>query len=76
MGTSIYAPSEKPDDACYINAADLTARASTNRALLSYVLSSAGVTNYGTWWHWSYGDWYWALRTQQPAALYGPVDMP
>ncbi len=25
------------------------------------------------WWHWSYGDRYWALVTGAPAALYGPV---
>jgi D-alanyl-D-alanine dipeptidase len=25
------------------------------------------------WWHWSYGDRYWALMTGAPAALYGPV---
>ncbi|NUT29743.1 MAG: dipeptidase, partial [Streptomyces sp.] len=33
--------------------------------------------NYGTeWWHWSYGDRYWALQTRQPAALYGPAELP
>ena len=31
--------------------------------------------NYPTeWWHWSYGDRYWALVTGAPAAHYGPVD--
>ena len=30
--------------------------------------------NYVTeWWHWSYGDRYWALMTGADAALYGPV---
>jgi zinc D-Ala-D-Ala dipeptidase len=30
--------------------------------------------NYPTeWWHWSYGDRYWAVMTDAPAALYGPV---
>ena len=34
-----------------------------------------GTMNYPTeWWHWSYGDRYWALLTGAPAALYGPVD--
>jgi D-alanyl-D-alanine dipeptidase len=32
------------------------------------------LVNYPTeWWHWSYGDRYWALMTGAPAALYGPV---
>jgi D-alanyl-D-alanine dipeptidase len=25
------------------------------------------------WWHWSYGDRYWALTTGAPAAQYGPT---
>jgi hypothetical protein len=25
------------------------------------------------WWHWSYGDRYWALMTGATAAVYGPV---
>jgi hypothetical protein len=24
------------------------------------------------WWHWSYGDRYWAVVTGAPAALYAP----
>jgi zinc D-Ala-D-Ala dipeptidase len=32
--------------------------------------------NYPTeWWHWSYGDSYWALTTGAPAAIYGPIDL-
>jgi D-alanyl-D-alanine dipeptidase len=47
------------------------------RDLLSSVLNEAGLINYPTeWWHWSFGDRYWALRTGRPAALYGPVDLP
>jgi len=30
--------------------------------------------NYPTeWWHWSYGDRYWAFVTGAPHALYGPT---
>jgi D-alanyl-D-alanine dipeptidase len=47
-------------------AADLTLVDSAGRG--------AGLVNYPTeWWHWSYGDRYWALVTGAPAALYGPV---
>jgi hypothetical protein len=35
---------------------------------------SAGLVNYPTeWWHWSYGDRYWALLTGADHAIYGPV---
>jgi D-alanyl-D-alanine dipeptidase len=48
-----------------------------NRDLLAAALATAGLINYRTeWWHWSYGDRYWALMTNQPAALYGPRSLP
>jgi D-alanyl-D-alanine dipeptidase len=40
---------------------------------LAAALSAAGFVNYPTeWWHWSYGDRYWAMVTGEPAALYAP----
>ena len=40
------------------------------------MLGGAGLVNYPTeWWHWSYGDRYWALVTGAAHALYGPVDV-
>ena len=37
------------------------------------VLGGAGLVNYPTeWWHWSFGDRYWALQTGL-TAVYGPV---
>jgi D-alanyl-D-alanine dipeptidase len=76
MGTRVNASPEESDGACYTDAPGLSDRARTNRATLGRALSSAGLINYRTeWWHWSFGDRYWALRTRQPAALYGPVDM-
>ncbi|MEU8794595.1 M15 family metallopeptidase [Streptomyces sp. NPDC048643] len=77
MGTRVNASPEESDGACYTDAPNLSARARTNRATLGSALSTAGLINYGTeWWHWSFGDRYWALQTQQPAALYGPVELP
>ncbi|MFF0228546.1 M15 family metallopeptidase [Streptomyces sp. NPDC004629] len=77
MGTRVNASPEESSDACYTDAANLSARARTNRATLGGALSTAGLINYCTeWWHWSFGDRYWALQTQQPAALYGPVELP
>ncbi|WP_413254142.1 hypothetical protein OG754_38745 [Streptomyces decoyicus] len=40
-------------------------------------LSSVGMVNYPTeWWHWSFGDRYWALCTGVAFAPYGPCDLP
>jgi len=45
-----------------------------NRALLCSVLEAAGFSNYEEeWWHWSYGDSGWALRTNQQEAFYGQI---
>ncbi|MET9103720.1 M15 family metallopeptidase [Streptomyces antibioticus] len=77
MGTRVNASPEESKGACYTHAPGLSSRASTNRATLGRALSTAGLINYGTeWWHWSYGDRYWALQTRQPAALYGPAELP
>ncbi|MFD5828346.1 hypothetical protein [Lentzea sp. NPDC060358] len=44
------------------------------RALLTSALSSAGLVNDpARWWHWSYGDRFWAHVTNAPYARYGPV---
>jgi len=52
-----------------------TARA--NRRMLAEALGSAGLTSYAPeWWHWSYGDQGWALRTGQPFAIYSGVARP
>ncbi|MEU9113100.1 nitrilase-related carbon-nitrogen hydrolase [Streptomyces sp. NPDC048483] len=72
MGTPINASPEESDGACYTAAPDLTPAARANRRVLSAALASAGLVNYPTeWWHWSYGDRYWALMTGAEHALYG-----
>ncbi|HEX6454761.1 MAG TPA: M15 family metallopeptidase [Trebonia sp.] len=44
-----------------------------HRGILAYAMDSAGFINYPEeWWHWSYGDRYWAFQTFAEAALYGP----
>jgi D-alanyl-D-alanine dipeptidase len=55
----------------------LSVEARANRALLVGALSRAGLTNYpGEWWHWSFGEPGWAVRTAAPHAFYGPVEPP
>ncbi|WP_327378795.1 D-alanyl-D-alanine carboxypeptidase family protein (plasmid) [Streptomyces sp. NBC_01216] len=77
MGTRVNASPEESDGACYMHAASISSHARTNRATLAAALSAAGLVNYATeFWHWSHGDRYWALMTNQPAALYGPRTLP
>lgn len=49
--------------------------ARAHRHILGTALSGAGLINPPTaWWHWSYGDPYWALVTGARTAIYGPVE--
>lgn len=74
LGTAIDATPEQSDGACYFAADGISADARAHRHLLAAVLSPLGLVNYPTeWWHWSYGDRYWALVVGAPAALYGPL---
>ncbi|MGW8490277.1 M15 family metallopeptidase [Streptomyces sp. NPDC055886] len=55
----------------------MTAEAKANRAVLTTVLTDAGLQPHPfEWWHFSPGDRYWALMQGQPAALYGPTAWP
>ncbi|MET9507763.1 M15 family metallopeptidase [Streptomyces flavidovirens] len=77
MGTRVNASPEESAGGCYTDADSISRQARTNRSMLSAALSAAGLINYSTeWWHWSHGDRYWALMTNQPAALYGPISPP
>ncbi|WP_079064558.1 nitrilase-related carbon-nitrogen hydrolase [Streptomyces sp. NRRL F-4489] len=76
MGTPIDASPEESGGACYTCAPGLTPSARANRRVLAAALHGAGLVNYPTeWWHWSYGDRYWALTTGAEHALYGPVEL-
>jgi D-alanyl-D-alanine dipeptidase len=74
LGTPIDATPEQSSGACFFAATNISREARTNRSLLADVLTSAGLVNYPTeWWHWSYGDRYWAFVENWPNALYGPA---
>ncbi len=76
LGTPMNANPEDSAGACYTHAPNISPDARTHRKILSKALSEAGLVNYPTeWWHWSYGDRYWALTTGAPAALYGPREL-
>lgn len=74
LGTPIDATPEQSDGRCYFAADGIGADARAHRRLLARVLTGVGLVNYPTeWWHWSFGDRYWAAVTGAPWALYGPV---
>jgi D-alanyl-D-alanine dipeptidase len=68
MGTEVNAT---PDAT-----ASIGALARRNRELLASTLMAVGLRNYPTaWWHWSYGDRYWAFVVDG-IARYGPTSAP
>ncbi|MEV4369006.1 M15 family metallopeptidase [Nonomuraea sp. NPDC049637] len=74
MGTQVNDNPEESGGACYTAAAGVPAQARAHREILAAALEPVGLVNYPTeWWHWSYGDRYWAMSTGAPAALYGPA---
>ncbi|MEU8327400.1 M15 family metallopeptidase [Micromonospora sp. NPDC048839] len=76
LGTAIDATPEDSDDACFTDAPTISATARRHRQIMVDALGGAGMVNYPTeWWHWSYGDRYWALITGAPHTRYGPVDL-
>ncbi|KTD44794.1 M15 family metallopeptidase [Legionella parisiensis] len=49
----------------------ITEEAKKNRKIMSHVLEAVGFINYrNEYWHWSYGDRYWAYYKQKPYAFY------
>jgi zinc D-Ala-D-Ala dipeptidase len=75
LGTPIDATPEQSEGSCF-TAAEVGPVARAHRDLMARVLGAAGLVNYPTeWWHWSYGDRYWALLTGTDAAIYGPAEI-
>jgi len=71
MGTDV---NDSSRIACHTHHPDIDDEARTNRATLIAALTAVGMVNYPTeWWHWSYGDRYWAYVTKAQAARYGPL---
>ncbi|MFG1923684.1 M15 family metallopeptidase [Cryptosporangium sp. NPDC048952] len=73
MGTEVNASPVASENRCYTAAPDISAQAAANRRLLVATLTAAGLVNYPTeWWHWSYGERYWAWSTGSDAR-YAPL---
>lgn len=62
-------------DLCLTDYHALNITAKQNRKILYDVMVAHGFVNYPTeWWHFSYGDRYWAYHKNQSYAIYGPAD--
>lgn len=68
MGTRLGRFTEKTPTA----ARGISAEAKRNRKMLIRTMTEAGFVNYPTeWWHWSYGDRYWAAALKKGYSIYG-----
>ena len=73
MGTELNASPMASANRCFTAAADIPAAAAAYRRVLTEALTAVGLVNYPTeWWHWSYGDRYWAHETGSDAR-YAPL---
>jgi zinc D-Ala-D-Ala dipeptidase len=73
LGTAV---NDTDTEACHTAYPDLDDQARHHRATLAKALSAAGFVNYpAEWWHWSYGDRYWAHATGEATAIYGPMTL-
>lgn len=73
LGTPVNATPADSANACFTSAVNITDAARECRDILSKALSFAGLVNYPPeWWHWSYGDRYWAATTGATHAVYEP----
>jgi D-alanyl-D-alanine dipeptidase len=74
MGTPVNASPEESQGACYTSAHGISRGAARSRGLLIATMRVAGFVNYPTeWWHWSYGDRYWAYALGKRIAFFGAV---
>ncbi|WP_433189079.1 M15 family metallopeptidase [Actinoallomurus sp. CA-150999] len=73
MGGPVNGHRTGQEDTCPMSA-PVSSTARANRDLLAEVMTAVGFVNYPTeWWHWSFGDRYWALTTGAESAVYGPI---
>lgn len=67
MGTALDTFDKKSN----LYAKNISKEAKTNRELLISIMLKAGFVNYPPeWWHWSYGDRYWAAEKNKRYSIY------
>tara|TARA_B100000965_G_C19363046_1_gene656868 strand:- start:281 stop:586 length:306 start_codon:yes stop_codon:yes gene_type:complete len=74
MGTEFNDVPTEPENLTYLYSTYISDTAKANRKILIDCMEKVGFVNYPTeWWHWSYGDCYWAFLNNCHG-LYSPVD--
>jgi len=75
MGTEFNASPLDTNGATFLDAQNISDVAKINRKILENAMISVGFINYPTeWWHWSYGDKYWAFMTRETSAIFNSCD--
>lgn len=75
LGTPFNATPKETENATSFDSNKISESAKENRQILKHALEKVGFSNYPPeWWHWSYGDKYWAYMNNQPNAFYKVID--
>lgn len=60
----------------WTNSQEISSAARDNRIKLQQLMASVGMVNYpGEWWHYSWGDSFWAVATRAKQAVYGRIEL-
>lgn len=71
MGTVVNADPNSNQNTCFTHSKKIDEKTQNNRSILINTMEKVGFVNYPTeWWHWSYGDRYWAYLTGNKVALF------
>ncbi len=74
MGMHPFDWQECPPEICVTACSDISVEAQKNRRILLDAMLAAGFVNYPyEFWHFSFGDRYWAHYSGKTASLYGPI---
>ncbi len=74
MGSGFYEAPIEPENLSYLLSTYISDHAKANRKILIDCMEKVGFANYPPeWWHWSYGDSYWAFLNNCDA-LYSATD--
>ena len=74
VGCPLDASPEDSAGRCYTDHPDVVGEPLALRRELVRAMAGAGLVNYPTeWWHWSWGDRYWAHVTRASHAVLGPA---
>lgn len=74
MGCAYDEDEKSSNGACHSYFDELNSTQQLNRKQLFDAMTQAGFINYPfEWWHWSFGDRYWAFMSEKSSAIFGPI---